>query len=225
MKDQLIINGHEIAGRLPLFITKLRQAIRDDRKTMTRRVITNPEQWMIEDIGDEFIVEDEYGDKINVIEYCKYKPGDIRVMTEPLINVNGSAWYQDDNEHVFHNQTNRPVPWRWKVDVLSSMFMSYEAARTLCRITDVRVERVKDITVEDIISEGVQVPVNNGKFLLNLNNGVTEYLPKKRVLYISSQEIIRAYFAQLFDSINAKRGYSWESNPWVCVVTFERVDR
>jgi hypothetical protein len=29
-------------------------------------------------------------------------------------------------------------------------------------------------------------------------------------------------FADIWNSINAKRGYSWESNPWVWVVEFKR---
>jgi hypothetical protein len=28
-------------------------------------------------------------------------------------------------------------------------------------------------------------------------------------------------FSRLWDSINAKRGYGWESNPWVWVITFQ----
>lgn len=32
-------------------------------------------------------------------------------------------------------------------------------------------------------------------------------------------------FQQLWDSINAKRGYGWDKNPWVWVIEFRRVDQ
>ena len=31
-------------------------------------------------------------------------------------------------------------------------------------------------------------------------------------------------FIELWDSINAKKGYSWEINPWVWVIGFERIN-
>ena len=30
-------------------------------------------------------------------------------------------------------------------------------------------------------------------------------------------------FENLWDSINVKRGYGWDKNPWVWVIEFERV--
>jgi hypothetical protein len=51
----------------------------------------------------------------------------------------------------------------------------------------------------------------------------------ERVQDISDDDALREgtqgkrSFAALWDSINAKRGYGWESNPWVWVVSFERV--
>lgn len=53
MKERLIINGYEIAGRMPIFKPEMRQAIRDGRKTQTRRTR-----------GLEFLTLDHYGTPI-----------------------------------------------------------------------------------------------------------------------------------------------------------------
>ncbi len=84
-------------------------------------------------------------------------------------------------------------PWR------PSIHMPRWASRIDREITEVRVERVKDTTEEDAKAEGIRgVPTALG------------------VLY-------KPAFSRLWDSINTKRGYSWESNPWVWVLTFKQM--
>jgi hypothetical protein len=82
------------------------------------------------------------------------------------------------------------VKWR------PSIHMPKRAARLWLEITDVRVERVQDISEKDAVAEGV------GCF---------------------GCDTIQ-WFEDLWDSINAKRGYSWDSNPWVFVICFEVID-
>ena len=77
-----------------------------------------------------------------------------------------------------------------------SIFMPRMYSRITLEITSVRVERLQDISNKDIESEGACGMAC-----------VTH----------------RLTFKQLWDSINSKRGYSWESNPWVWVVEFERI--
>ncbi len=79
-----------------------------------------------------------------------------------------------------------------------SIFMPKCAARLWFRITDIRVERVQSISDEDIAAEGCEPEICNSAWDM---------------------------FCSLWDSINAKRGYSWESNPWVWVIVFERVEK
>ena len=59
-----------------------------------------------------------------------------------------------------------------------------------------RAERVRDITEADCIAEGI-VDIGAGD--------------------------LRGMFAVLWDSINDKRGYSWESNPWVWSIKFKEM--
>ena len=82
------------------------------------------------------------------------------------------------------------------------------ASRLTLRVLDVRVERVLDISEEDARAEGVKGWVPDPRWTLH------GYVPDDCLDY-------RNPFAKLWDSINAKRGFSWESNPWVWVVKFE----
>jgi hypothetical protein len=66
------------------------------------------------------------------------------------------------------------------------------ASRISLEVTGVRVERVQDISNEDSQAEGVDPSIHAPSF------------------------------AGLWDSINAKRGYGWDVNPWVWVVEFKR---
>jgi hypothetical protein len=86
------------------------------------------------------------------------------------------------------------------------------ASRLTIRITDVRVQRVQEITEEDAIAEGITGPHMVGYRAFRV--------PEDSKPRYSRAE---AAFEVLWDSINAKRGYSWEGNPWVWAISFERV--
>lgn len=86
-----------------------------------------------------------------------------------------------------------------------SIFMPRWASRITLRITDVRVERVQDISCADAIAEGIAPAATSA------------------TIDCDTPDPRRAY-ASLWDGINAKReGYAWESNPFVWCVHFERV--
>jgi len=78
--------------------------------------------------------------------------------------------------------------------------MPREAARIFLRVTDVRAERLRDISEEDAIAEGCRGEIK----------GTVATKP------------IEEYRA-LWDSLNAKRGYGWDVNPWCWVYSFERI--
>jgi hypothetical protein len=82
----------------------------------------------------------------------------------------------------------------------SPVSMPRKAARLFLHVTDVRAERLQDISESDAKAEGVYTHTPT-----SFNN-----------TYIFS-------FREKWNADYAKRGYSWDSNPWVWVITFERV--
>lgn len=90
------------------------------------------------------------------------------------------------------------------------------ASRILLKITDVRVERVQEISEEDALAEGV----GHG---FTMNAGYPDYQHIKNGVCEVTHDDPRMSFASLWDSINAKRGFGWDANPYVWVIPFERV--
>ena len=87
------------------------------------------------------------------------------------------------------------------------------AARIWLEVLDVRVERVQDISMHDAIKEGIRPKHMEFKAVKDCE--VLEPAP----MTVAPIEL----FAELWDSINAKRGYSWESNCFVWVIEFKRI--
>lgn len=122
------------------------------------------------------------------------------------------TWHHEDTScadhkcgqptHIYHKATEvYPGSIRWR----PSIFMQRWASRITLEVAYVRVERLQRITEEDAKAEGVD---------------------DKAPGYLSSRfpgKPHSAQFALLWESINAKRGKTWESNPWVWVVDFRRV--
>ena len=94
--------------------------------------------------------------------------------------------------------------YKWK----PSIFMPKEAARIFLRVTDLRLERLQDISEEDAIAEGI-MPI-----LLPLNQ-YPDYLVYPEIPF---ENPINS-FASLWESINGEK--SWSDNPYVWVISFE----
>ena len=124
-------------------------------------------------------------------------------------NVPVAMLYRADAER---DGWEREAPWS------PSIFMPRWASRITLEVTDVRVERVQEIAPADCEAEGITCETKatpaNGLPYYECRNG-------DGLIYGDA----RSAFAGRWDSINAKRGYDWRTNPWVWVVTFERVER
>ena len=185
----------------------MRDAIRDDLKTQTRRVVKNPD-WIGCLSGDCPHSKQTQCDA-DMIERSPYgKPGDTRFLIEPLHdNGDGFARYRDDDELVISNVTGDPIKWRWARWFLNSIHMPTEAARTFRTLTEVRVEKVQDISNEDAMAEGVEPDIEFTAL----------WGPQPTPHWWA--------FRKLWDSINAERGYGWGTNPFVWVVTFKVLEQ
>ena len=173
----------------------LTQAVLNGTKTMTRRLLkegTPLGNWeetakcLPYKVGDIVAIARPYKD---IIE-CMAEYSDI------IINVDGSI--------------NREYKAGWT----NKMFVKANLMPHHIKITDVRIERLQDITEEDCLKEGVwQFYDDKNLFYVSKNIG---YAPD--VAFLSAREA----FWYLIDSISGKG--TLERNPWVEVYTFEKVD-
>jgi hypothetical protein len=192
-----------------LFKSDMINAIRDNCKTMTRRVIKPQMPYsMGENCKLKFTAcpYGQIGDRLWVRErFSLAYEGQMETDTG-YIDVNPLIPYQDkipkelqENLCVsYYADFNSPLEagdGYWP-----SIFMPRWASRITLEITSIRVERVQDISEQDAIAEGIN--------------------PEEHPF--DAPPIMQ--FALLWDSINAKRGYSWGSNPSVWVVEFKNLE-
>lgn len=198
-----------------LFSTEMVQAILNGRKTQTRRVLKpQPSADAMNPILDycdyhhQKGFQGRYVSFENDIEFAVKSPygkvGDLLWVREtfcPFIkdhmitsNYAYKADCDDESERCRQDYIAAGYPYQWK----PSIFMPKDACRIWLEITDVRVERLQDISQEDAEQEGVK----------------------------ASSPFAIGYFKNLWDSINGtpkdgKPDVSWKANPWVWVVKFE----
>lgn len=200
-----------------LFNTDMVRAILDGRKTVTRRLVkkSTVDKFVIDDngklLGSFNAAHPEWGG-YPTIDDATYQPGDILYVRETWDNEpvtpgghfrpRGVWYYKADGDL-------RPEGWRgnWH----PSIHMPKEAARLFLRVTDVRVDRVQDITEEQAKAEGANW--KNGK-----NVGVVEKMRRSAI----------ERFAEIWDATIKSADldtYGWEANPWVWAIEFERISK
>lgn len=191
-----------------LFNTEMVRAILDGRKTATRRVI-KPQPihgggfWELGGAG--------WSDSIKTVHpvpchslynRMPYRPGDILYVRETWNKCgNGYRWKEEWEEYGIADITK----WR------PSIHMPKEAARIFLRVTDVRIERLQDITEEQAEAEG---GIDNRSYIYSPDN---EY---------NNTHTAKEHFAQIWNNTIKKSDldrYGWGANSWVWVIEFERV--
>lgn len=173
-----------------LFNMEMVRAILDCRKSCTRRIIKPQPQGYFEVSEEPLYIYDTDGKQGKITP--PYQPGDILYVRETFIQAAAHIfWYKADDK-----------PWMSK-DLLwkPSIHMPKEAARIWLKVTDVRVERLQDITGLSVQKEGIEVDPNEcaSKF-----DFITE-------LFL--------LFQKLWDSTIKKSDldrYGWDTNPYVC---------
>ena len=182
-----------------LFNMKMVRAILDGRKSCTRRIIKPQPQGYFEVSEEPLYIYDTDGKQGKITP--PYQPGDILYVRETWKQApNGYYYYEDWQKDDIADVT------KWK----PSIHMPKEAARIWLKVTDVRVERLQEITRLSVQKEGIEVDPKEcaGKF-----DFITE-------LFLLFQE--------LWDSTIKKSDldrYGWDANPYVWVVEFERCEK
>ena len=189
-----------------LFNIEMVQAILDGRKKCTRRVVKgyipkNAEfgytaftpKGAISCRGTFETGYPGYGEKFIKLPYRR---GDILYARETFIQAAAHTfWYKADDK----SWMSKDLLWK------PSIHMPKEAARIWLKVTDVRVERLQDITEAGAAKEGCidDVEFARGKSARN-------------------------HFAALWNTTIKKSDidiYGWSANPWVWVVEFERCEK
>lgn len=201
-----------------LFSGPMVRAILDGKKTVTRRVVLRRAGGKTFSYpGRTFLVKafDRIrlllGNDICTHEIAPYcRPGDrlwVReTFAKPFAGEGGYIFradgpeYQRPGDHRYHG-------WGADGDWSPSIHMPRVACRLVLEVTDVRVERLQDITENDAKAEGVTINERLASKKIN---------PKSR---FQRTRHIKA-FERLWDDLNVKRGYGWDQNPWVWVITF-----
>lgn len=194
-----------------LFNTEMVRAILDGRKTCTRRICKDANEYTVPDM--EFYNADkrtyavhnfadkEHMEQLSTVERtCPICPGDLLYVRETwckgyLMNAKERYYYKaDDNDFLctWHPSTNMPK----------------QAARIWLRVMDVRVERLQEITAESALTEGADKYIHaNGT--LNEDQTITSFIGIWNST-IKKSDIDR---------------YGWGANPWVWVIEFERCEK
>lgn len=203
-----------------LFNTQMVRAILDGRKSCTRRIVKP--QW--EECPNCKYVHNEYiYDNLAENVYCArcgyplvperrvpYQPGDILYVREtwcgwylPLVGMHYCyrATEPDGNKRPTSPEYDCDVE---KISWHPSIHMPKEAARIWLKVTNVRVERLQDISGEDLIKEGIDFFQSN-------------------YVRVAFNE-----FKNIWNSTIKKSDidrYGWDANPWVWVIEFERCEK
>lgn len=187
-----------------LFSTPMVQAILAGRKTQTRRVIKSRHESGLfqvsrrksdgQIISIESLDWDERNCEKNIT--CPYgQPGDLLWVRETFV-------YRDKHDKYYYKadypDSDPYAHSGWK----PSIHMPKAAARIWLEVTNVRAERLQDITEHDALQEGMSI----------------RYDKDEDGLVVKDKRNTEA-FEELWQSINGTE--SWEANPWVWVVEFK----
>lgn len=177
----------------------LTQAVLSGRKTMTRRAVP----YRVETDAIEYIYQ-----------HSTYKIGDVVAIQQAYIAIDDSHMSTD-----MRNAIERSAGFTNKMFVAASIMPHH------IRITDVRVERLQDISYENCLREGVYRDVEGGR-VIGYPFGVPFYYTFTGAISKGGKNLHwvtpREAFAALIDKVSG-RGI-WDSNPLVLAYSFELVD-
>ena len=235
-----------------LFNTDMVRAIQEGRKTQTRRII-KPQP-----IGPLcYIMAGSHHGKWNYVDEKTADAWDMadklpiggipeqekeRLWTPPC-HTDDILWVRET--WCFHGnpKAGRPMHYDYRADRgplyddagfiacwRPSIHMPKEAARIFLKVTNVRVDRLKNITEKEIRAEGevdscCMCSFNLGYDEHEINCGKNIQRAVDCPLHMQYPDI---GFFGLWDSTikpEDRKRYGWQANPWVWVITFERTDK
>ncbi len=198
----------------------LTQAVLDGRKTMTRRIVSEKllDKWTdYDDFCNSVSVENTpttrqyYDEKEFFIDNSSYKVGEIIAIAQSYKDSGYSPDSLDRHPKDLSVRGLMKDSAGWN----NKMFVKSYACKHHIKITNVKVERLQDISDEDCLKEGIIHAYTD-------NNGIKRYhTPHTKRGYLST-DVAQQAFAFLIDKVSGKG--TWESNPFVFAYEFVLVD-
>lgn len=201
-----------------LFNTDMVKAILDGRKSCTRRIVKHDVEAILNSPYHKEHPEVEDEQIISKLCIPPYQPGDILYVRETwqyLYELDGNEQVVEDTGKYYYAATDTILfdtyvdengvkhdyaPWR------PSIHMPKEAARIWLKVTNVKVERLQEITIDGIRNEGLS----------------------SMAVHAGDMKIALKEWGLLWNSTIKKSvldSYGWNANPWVWVIEFERCDK
>lgn len=213
-----------------LFNTEMVRAILDGRKNCTRRICKDANEYTVPDM--DFYNADkrtyavhnfanrEHTEQLSTAERaCPICPGDILYVRETWEHFECCCCEGDEHGNCYREPQQSALnkscgcymyratdgiygDARWH----PSIHMPKEAARIWLKVTNVRVERLQEITAEGIRNEGIS----------------------SMAVHAGDMEIAMEEWKNLWNSTIKKSdldSYGWNANPWVWVIEFERCEK
>ena len=240
-----------------LFNTEMVKAILAGQKTSTRRIIknlsikdceatlkngkkykrytlTNVDRYgnESEDFWFDGPIEDIAHDK-DIIAYAPYKVGDILYVRETwstqydgIHDNNGYGIYVYKADGTILDNSEMISSSKWH----PSIHMPKVAARLFLKVTDIKAQRLQDITEDQAKAEGIKSYTKDEKvykYAVN-DDWWMDYCNKHKKAGTWWQQMpttAKEAFKYLWNSCGYKWPSSWSGNPWIWVIEFEKVDK
>ena len=193
-----------------LFNTDMVRAILDGRKSCTRRICKDANEYTVPDM--EFynadkrtyavhnFVDKEHTEQLSTAERtCPICTGDILYVRETWKEAPKGYYYYEDWQR---NDIAGITKWK------PSIHMPKEAARIWLKVMNVRVERLQEISAESALAEGADKYIHT-------NGGLDENMTITSFIGIWNSTIKKSDLDR----------YGWDANPYVWVISFERCEK
>lgn len=192
----------------------LTQAVLDGRKTMTRRIatelnhpnITDISEWGVDNNGNAMLLI-TYDTGLEKDVYPHFQIGDKVAVAQPYKDVYPNA----DFEMVDKEFMTESAGWNNK------MFVRADLMPHRIRITNIKVERLQDISEDDCMKEGIYTRA--ALHSLHVNGYAYTFDNWSDRGIAMGSDTAKGAFASLIDKISGKG--TWERNPWVYAYEFE----
>lgn len=211
-----------------LFNTEMVRAILDGRKSCTRRLVKPEPQGYFEVSEEPLYVYDTDGNQGKITP--PYQPGDILYVRETWhkyikrVGKGESCRFAEFYGYraSVANSEDADEPWR------PSIHMPKEAARIWLKVTDVRVERLQEITEDGVWDEGFKFKPPCLTIVSADGHTCDFDGPCMSSIKYCDMTMGELFGREVWNSTIKKSDldcYGWNANPWVWVIEFERCEK